>query len=88
MQGANAPVRVLLRNISVGGCFVAMPTLPSENGELKIVVWVNEAKLTIQGVIASRRAGFGISIKFTDMTREVREQLQRFIQPHSMIFGS
>jgi len=36
-------LRVLLRNISVGGCFVAMPTLPSENGELKIVVWVNEA---------------------------------------------
>jgi len=62
-------------------------TLPSRTAR-KIVVWVNEAKLTIQGVIASRRAGFGISIKFTDMTREVREQLQRFIQPHSMIFGS
>lgn len=79
---------VILRDISVGGCFVDMPTLPPESGGLKMVVWVNEAKLTLQGVIVSRRAGFGISIRFTEMTKEVREHLERFIQPHSMMLKS
>jgi hypothetical protein len=65
-----------------------MPTLPADNGGLKMVVWANEAKLTLQGVITSRRPGFGISVKFTEMTNEVREQLQRFIQSHSVFRGS
>jgi Tfp pilus assembly protein PilZ len=84
MQGATAPVRVLLKDISIGGCFVAMPTLPTESGALKMVVWVDDAKLTFQGVIASRRAGFGISIRFTEMTTEVRERLERYVQPHAV----
>jgi hypothetical protein len=81
MQGSTSPVRVLLKDISVGGCFAAMPTLPAETDKLKMVVWMNETKLTVQGVIASRRAGFGISIKFTDMTSEVRDRLERFVHP-------
>jgi hypothetical protein len=85
MEGASAPVRVLLRDISVGGCFVAMPTLPPEDGALKVVVWLNDTKLTLQGVMVSRRAGFGISIKFTGVTAEVRERLERFIQPALML---
>jgi len=49
MQGANAPVRVLLRNISVGGCSSLWPTLTSENGELKIVVWVERGQTNNSG---------------------------------------
>ena len=79
MQGANAPVRVHMTDISVGGCFVAMPTLPPENGRLRMVVWTNGAKLTLEGVIASRRPGFGISIKFTEMTNEVSKQIEDLI---------
>jgi PilZ domain len=80
MLGSEALVRVDVRNISEGGCFVEMPTLPPDNGRLKIVVWANDIKLTMQGVVASRRPGFGISIKFTEMTEGVRQQLQRLIQ--------
>jgi hypothetical protein len=69
-----------VRNISEGGCFVEMPTLPPDKGRLKIVVWINDNKLAMQGVVASRRPGYGISIKFTEMTEEVRQQLQHFIQ--------
>jgi PilZ domain len=88
MQGASGPVRVLLRDISVGGCFASMPTLPPENGALKVVVWLNDTKLTLQGVMVSRRAGFGISIKFTGVTAEVREKLERFIHPKLVILRS
>jgi hypothetical protein len=63
-----------------GGCFVEMPTLPPDQGQLKITIWADNAKVTMRGVVASRRPGFGISIKFTEMTEEVRQQLPRFIQ--------
>jgi hypothetical protein len=82
LQGSTSPVRVLLTNISVGGCFVAMPTLPPENGSLKMVVWANQVKLTFQGIVASRRPGFGISIKFTEITSEAQEQLQHLVRSH------
>ena len=49
---------------------------------------MNDTKLTLQGVMASRRAGFGISIKFTGVTAEVREKLERFIQPNLMMLRS
>ncbi len=82
LQGSASPVRVLMTDISVGGCFVAMPTLPPENGKLKIVVWANQVKLTLQGMVASRRPGFGISIKFTEINSEMQEQLQHLVRSH------
>ena len=85
LQGAKAPMRVLLTNISVGGCFVPMPTLLPEDGDLKMVIWANGVKLTLQGVMAGRRPGFGISIRFTEMTNEAREQLQHFVQSLLMV---
>jgi hypothetical protein len=80
MQGTEALVRVDVRNISEGGCFVEMPTLPPDQSQLKITIWANNTKLAMRGAVASRRPGFGISIKFTEMTTEVRQQLHRFIQ--------
>jgi len=88
LQGSNSPVRVLLTNISVGGCFVAMPTLPPENGCLKMVVWANQVKLTFQGIVASRRPGFGISIKFTEITSETQEQLQHLVRSQLVAYSA
>ena len=79
MQGSQALMRVDVGNISMGGCFVEMPTLPPEN-RLKIVIRANDTKLAMQGLVVSRRPGFGISIKFTGMSEDVRLQLQNLIQ--------
>ena len=80
VQGSEALVRADVRNISEGGCFVEMPTLPPDKPRLKIIVWADDNKLAMQGVVASRRPGFGISIKFTEMTENVRQELQRLVQ--------
>jgi hypothetical protein len=87
MQGSEAPVRVDVTDISVGGCFVEMPTLSTDVDRLKIIVWANDIKLAIQGAVVSRSPSFGISIKFTEMTEEVRQQLQRFIQSRLVVRG-
>ena len=80
MQGSKALVRAKVRNISEGGCFVEMPTLTPDKARLKIIVWADDNKLAIRGVVASRCPGFGISIKFTTMIEDVRKELQRIVQ--------
>jgi len=83
IEGAEALVRGEVTNLSVGGCFVEMSTLPEDKSRLKLIVWANDSKLVVKGIVASRRPGFGISIKFTEMTEDVREQLVRFVQSQS-----
>jgi hypothetical protein len=80
MQGSEALVRVDVRDISEGGCFVEMHTLPPDQEQVKIMVWANNTKLAMRGIVASRRPGFGISVKFTEMTEQVRQQLRFFIE--------
>jgi hypothetical protein len=80
IEGAQGLVRVEVTNLSVGGCFVEMSALPKEKSRLKLIVWVNDSKLAVKGIVVNRRPGFGTSIKFTEMTEEVHEQLRRFVQ--------
>jgi hypothetical protein len=50
MQGSETLVRVDVRDISEGGCFVEMHTLPPDQGQLKIMVWANNTKLAMVGL--------------------------------------
>ena len=75
-----ALTRGLITNISLSGCCVEMTTLPGNKGELKIAIWISETKIKVKGVICGRRPGFGVGIKFTEMSEETRETLQRFLQ--------
>ena len=80
VQGSETLTRVHVTNISLGGCFLEMATLVPDKAQVKLVVWVNDTKLAVQGVVVSRRPGFGVSIKFTELTEEARGQLQLFLQ--------
>ena len=87
VQGTETLTRVHVTNISLGGCFLEVVTLPPDKAHVKVVVWANENKLTVQGVVVSRRPGFGVSIKFTEMTEEVGGQLQLFLQSQMAAAG-
>jgi hypothetical protein len=56
-------------------------TPPQERNLLRKTWGASEClAVAVHGVVVSRRPGFGISIKFTEMTEEVRQRLQRIIQ--------
>lgn len=84
IEGAEALVRVVVTNLSVGGCFVEMSALPKEKSGLKLIFWLNDVKFAVKGIVVGRRPGFGISIGFTEMTDEVLGQLRRFVQFHTI----
>jgi len=67
-------------DLSVGGCFVEMPIpLPVETG-FAIALWLGETKLRLHGQVASSSPGFGIGVRFADVSPETQEFLQRHME--------
>ena len=67
-------------DLSMGGCFVEM-SIPLQQGQkLKIGLWIQEAKLWVNGIVTSSTPGFGIGIKFVDVSDKDNAKLQQHLK--------
>jgi hypothetical protein len=67
-------------DLSQGGYFIEMP-IPLHSGtSFGIALWLGEAKLHLQGEVASVQPGFGNGVRFLGLTSEHQEHLRRFIE--------
>lgn len=74
------PVWSKVGDVSEGGCFVEM-MIPLQAGtRLKISLWLKDDKVAAEGVVAHSRAGFGVGIRFTEMSRTDAERLKEFLK--------
>jgi len=74
-------------DISLGGCFVEM-TIPLKlDAKFEISLWLGERKITLQGEVASAAPGFGIGVRFVNVTQQDQESLGKLINEitHSLI---
>jgi hypothetical protein len=79
LASENAPIRTRTSDLSVGGCFLEMPNpLPKET-QVRIALWVEDFKLWTGAEVVTSTPGFGIGVKFTEMTEQDRNQLKRFL---------
>ena len=67
-------------DLSEGGCFVEMPIPLKPESKFEIVLWLGGAKLRLQGVVVSASPGFGIGVRFSNVSAQDQEFLQRHIQ--------
>jgi c-di-GMP-binding flagellar brake protein YcgR len=65
-------------DISLGGCFVEMPSPLKEGTRVRLALWIQEEKLGTLGKVAASRLGSGVGIEFLEMKDEDREQLKRY----------
>lgn len=66
-------------DLSLGGCFVEMPIpLPVES-KFEIAVWLGDTKLRLQGQAASTSPGFGLGVRFIDVSPENQDFLRRHV---------
>jgi PilZ domain len=77
--GENAPIRTRTSDLSVGGCFLEMPNPLPKGGQVRIALWVEDFKLWTGAEVVSSTPGFGIGVKFTEMTEQDKNQLKRFL---------
>jgi hypothetical protein len=66
-------------DISLGGCFVEMPIPLKPDAKFDIALWLGQTKLHLKAEVASTAPGFGIGVRFVNVTPADRECLQKHI---------
>jgi hypothetical protein len=59
-----------------GGCFVHMVNVLPVASPLEIGLWVGQLKIWAPGIVVSNVTGFGIGIKFTELSAEASSRLR------------
>ena len=67
-------------DLSQGGCFVEMPIPLKKESKFEIVLWLDGSKLRLHAEVVSASPGFGIGVRFTDVSAQGQEFLQRHLQ--------
>jgi hypothetical protein len=67
-------------DLSEGGCFVEMAIPLKPESKFEIVLWLGGTKLRLQGVVASASPGFGIGVRFSNVSPQDQEFLHQHIQ--------
>jgi PilZ domain len=83
--GETAPIRSRTSDLSLGGCFLEMPNPLLKGTQIRIALWVKEFKLWANGEVITSTPGFGIGVKFTEMTEPDRNQLRQYLDSMSRI---
>ncbi len=66
-------------DLSLGGCFVEMPIPLPVDSKFEIAVWLGDTKLRLRGQAASTSPGFGVGVRFIDVSPENQEFLCRHV---------
>jgi hypothetical protein len=64
-------------DLSAGGCFVEMPIPLQQDAKFEIALWLAGTKLRLQASVASRAPGFGIGVRFLNVSPADHEFLVR-----------
>ena len=78
-ESASGPLRNKTADLSIGGLYVEMMFTLEVGTKLKIVLWINDVKVSTGGVVVTRDLQVGNGIEFTDMTPEDQERLKHFL---------
>jgi len=80
LEGSPGPIRARTSDIGLGGCYVGLVTPPMVGLGLRIVLWLGQRRLTVQGRVVFSDSGVGVGIEFWKMSKESRELLQGFLE--------
>ena len=72
-------IRGKASDLSHGGCFVEMPMPLPIDTKFDIALWLGDIKLKLQGQVASAAPGFGIGVRFLNLSPGNQEALRRYV---------
>lgn len=67
-------------DLSTGGCFVEMPIPLKVGTNFEIALWISSTKLRFRAAVASSAPGYGIGIRFIDVSPKDKELLRTFMR--------
>ena len=78
-ERTSGPLRVETADLSIGGLYVEMMFTLEVGTKLKIVLWIDDVKVSTGGIVVTRDLQVGNGIEFTDMAPEDRARLKHFL---------
>ena len=79
LEGSAAPIRTKVADLTLGGCFVEMMFTLDIGTKLTIELWVNDVKVSTEGIVVTRLRNLGNGIQFTKLAAEDRARLKQFL---------
>jgi len=80
VEGSPLPTRATTLDVGLGGCYARTQTPPRVGVSLRIVLWLGQGRLTVQGRVVFSDPGLGVGIVFKTLSEESRELLQTFLE--------
>jgi hypothetical protein len=80
VDGAGSPMRLQSSDMSMGGCYVECMFPQPIGSKLRIVMWIGDRKLKVEGVVVTSTPQFGNGIKFVYLSDEDRDYLAQFLE--------
>ena len=77
--GVTTPIRTRTADLSIGGCFLEMPNPLPKRTSIKIALWVKDTKLWANGEVVTSTPGFGIGVKFTEISAADKKELRQYL---------
>ena len=80
-EGAGLKALVFVRDLSLGGCYVAMTFPFPVEAKVSIAIWLNDqTKIWVDGVVISSHPSTGMGVKFVGLTRPNLEAIERCLK--------
>lgn len=79
----SAPIRSHTGDLSMGGCFVEMSLPIAKGTKAKVGIWLDDTKIWAWARVVSCTPGFGIGIRFLEMSPSDQHKLSDFLQAKS-----
>ena len=76
----SAPIRSRTGDLSLGGCFIEMSIPLAKDSLAKVGVWLNETKIWTRVKVVSCTPGFGVGVRFLEVSPPDKQKLRDFLQ--------
>ena len=77
--GVTAPIRTRTVDLGLGGCFLEMSNPLPKRTPIRIALWVKDVKLWADAEVVTSTPGFGIGVKFTEISAADKKELRQFL---------
>jgi c-di-GMP-binding flagellar brake protein YcgR len=81
-DGTNVPMRLQTSDFSLGGCYVEMALTLDTGTRLDVVLWLDQQKVTMRGVVVTCHPQFGNGISFVSVSPENEARLRSLLNAH------
>jgi PilZ domain len=67
-------------DLSIGGCYIEMPTPLVLGTKLKVGIWLGADKVWATGLVTNSTPGFGVGVKFAEMAEVDTRRIGEFLK--------